>query len=158
MSLLWPSSHGQRTSASGGEGGTGGGFGGGCGCGGGGSNGFGGVAGGMVGDDSVVGAAGTGVLPTKSSVASFQADDPYCRLWVGHIPRYMDEAKLKTAVGKHGAVKRIHIMESKVDNGLLAAFVTTATPSDAARVITGLHLQRFHMADERELLVRLQYQ
>ena len=73
-----------------------------------------------------------------ASSAPFPADDPYCRLWLGHIPRHMDEAKLKLAVGKYGVVKKIHVMESRVENGLLAAFVTMASPQEAAKVISGL--------------------
>lgn len=104
------------------------------------------------------GPAGSAAFAGKVSLlttAPFPIDDPYCRLWMGHIPRHMDEAKLKTAIGKLGVVKKIHVMESKVENGLLAAFVTMGTPSDAAKVITGLHMQKFADGDERELLVRL---
>ena len=35
-----------------------------------------------------------------SAAAAFPADDPLCRLWMGHIPRSFDESKLKDSINK----------------------------------------------------------
>lgn len=50
---------------------------------------------------------------TWTATPSF-ADEQACKLWMGHIPRYMDDVKLKERVGRIGSVRKIFIMESKV--------------------------------------------
>ena len=65
-------------------------------------------------------------------------DDLLCRLWIGHIPRYFDEALLEVQVSKIGPVKRIHIMQSKVKDEC-AAIVTMRSSADAEKVIATLH-------------------
>ena len=91
----------------------------------------------------------------SGSAEAAALDDSRCRVWLGHIPRAYTELKLKDRVACIGTVKKIHVMESRVENGLRAAFVHMATPADAERVIAELHEQKFDELDAKPLIARL---
>ena len=82
------------------------------------------------------------------------AEEQRSRVWVGHIPLKLTELNIKERFGRIGTVKKVHLMESRVDNGLRAAFVTMSCSSEAQAVIVQLHDAKLDESG-KPLVVRL---